>query len=234
MPGSGYSLQAFARKQQNRRPANWRWCWPFPAAARAPQRCPTACCWNCATRACASTARTCGCSTLVSLISSVSGGSFTSAYYGLYGERVFDDFEERFLRRDVEGALVRGLLNPLRWFSSYGRTEMAVDYYREALFGDATFADLATQRRTADADQQLRPRPRCALFLRAGVLQPAVLGPVELSGGARRHRVQRGAGAVRPGGGRELRRLHQVLARVVAARASAAGPWCRAADGRAR
>ncbi len=78
----------------------------------------------------------------VSLISSVSGGSFTSAYYGLYGERIFDDFEERFLRRDVEGALVRGLLNPARWFSSHGRTEMAVDYYQQVLFGQATFADL--------------------------------------------------------------------------------------------
>jgi NTE family protein len=78
----------------------------------------------------------------VSLISSVSGGSFTSAYYGLYGDRVFADFEQRFLRRDVEGALVRGLLDPLRWFSSRGRTEMAEDYYREVLFGDATFGDL--------------------------------------------------------------------------------------------
>ncbi|MBL8509312.1 MAG: patatin-like phospholipase family protein, partial [Chitinimonas sp.] len=78
----------------------------------------------------------------VNLISSVSGGSFTSSYYGLYGDRVFVDFEERFLRRDIEGALVRGLLNPLRWFSSRGRTEMAVDYYRQVLFGDATFQDL--------------------------------------------------------------------------------------------
>jgi NTE family protein len=78
----------------------------------------------------------------VGLITSVSGGSFTSAYYGLYGDRVFVDFEQRFLRRDIEGALVRGLFNPLRWFSSRGRTEMAVDYYRQVLFGDATFADL--------------------------------------------------------------------------------------------
>ncbi len=78
----------------------------------------------------------------ITLISSVSGGSFTSAYYGLYGDRVFEDFEQRFLRRDVEGALVRGLLSPARWFSSHGRTDMAVDYYREVLFGDATFADL--------------------------------------------------------------------------------------------
>ena len=78
----------------------------------------------------------------ISAISSVSGGSFTSAYYGLYGERLFVDFEDRFLRRDVEGALLRGLLNPLLWFSSRGRTEVAVAYYREALFGTATFADL--------------------------------------------------------------------------------------------
>jgi NTE family protein len=78
----------------------------------------------------------------ISLISSVSGGSFTSAYYGLYGDRLFVDFEERFLRRDVEGALIRGFLNPLRWFSSHGRTEMAVAYYQSTLFGEATFADL--------------------------------------------------------------------------------------------
>ena len=78
----------------------------------------------------------------VTVISSVSGGSFTSAYYGLYGNRIFVDYEERFLRSDVEGALLRGLLNPVRWFSSHGRTEMAVSYYQQSLFGDATFGDL--------------------------------------------------------------------------------------------
>ena len=78
----------------------------------------------------------------ISVISSVSGGSFTSAYYGLYGDRLFVDFEERFLHRDVEGALLRSLFNPLQWFSSYDRTEIAVAYYRQTLFGEATFADL--------------------------------------------------------------------------------------------
>jgi NTE family protein len=81
----------------------------------------------------------------ISVISSVSGGSFTSAYYGLYGDRLFVDFEERFLHRDVEGALLRSLFNPLQWFSSYDRTEIAVAYYRQTLFGDATFADLMRQ-----------------------------------------------------------------------------------------
>ena len=78
----------------------------------------------------------------VSAISSVSGGSFTSAYYGLYGDRLFVDFEERFLRQDVEGALLRGLFNPLILFSSRGRTEAAVAYYQKSLFGNATFSDL--------------------------------------------------------------------------------------------
>ncbi|MDX9835767.1 MAG: patatin-like phospholipase family protein, partial [Desulfobulbus sp.] len=33
----------------------------------------------------------------VSHISSVSGGSFTAAYYGLYGDKIFDTFESEFL-----------------------------------------------------------------------------------------------------------------------------------------
>ena len=92
----------------------------------------------------------------VSLIRSVSGGSFTSAYYGQYGDRVFVDFEQHFLRRDVEGPLIRGLLDPLRWFSSHGRTEMAVDYYRELLFGDATFDDLLERDGLLPGDSDLQ------------------------------------------------------------------------------
>lgn len=78
----------------------------------------------------------------VDRISSVSGGSFTAAYYGLHGDGIFEDFEEVFLRSDVEGALLRGLFNPLQWFSSKGRTEMAIDYYERHVFHGATFADM--------------------------------------------------------------------------------------------
>jgi NTE family protein len=78
----------------------------------------------------------------IGIISLVSGGRFTSAYFGLYGDRLFVDFEEHFLRRNVEGALLRGVLYTLQWFSSRDRTETAVAYYRQTLFGDATFADL--------------------------------------------------------------------------------------------
>ena len=78
----------------------------------------------------------------VDYISSVSGGSFTTAYYGLYRDRIFEDFEEDFLLRDVEGHLMWGLLNPLEWFRKGGRTEMAIRYYNKHIFHDATFADI--------------------------------------------------------------------------------------------
>ncbi len=78
----------------------------------------------------------------VDTISSVSGGSFTSAYYGLYGERIFTDFEDVFLRSDVQGTLMHSMFNPLEWFRSTGRTEMAVKYYEDVVFQDATFADM--------------------------------------------------------------------------------------------
>ena len=78
----------------------------------------------------------------IDTISSVSGGSFTSAYFGLYGDRIFDDFRERFLLQDIEGKLIRGLMNPMRWFSSVGRTEMAVKIYEREVFQGATFEDM--------------------------------------------------------------------------------------------
>jgi len=78
----------------------------------------------------------------IDVISSVSGGSFTAAYYGLYADKIFDDFEKVFLRHNVEKKLIRGVLNPLRWLTRRSRTEMAVDFYEKDLFHGATFGDL--------------------------------------------------------------------------------------------
>ena len=78
----------------------------------------------------------------VTHISSVSGGSFTSAYYGLYGDKIFSDYEDEFLLKDVEGYLTRSVLNPFHWFSRKGRTERSAEYYNKILFHDATFADM--------------------------------------------------------------------------------------------
>ncbi len=85
----------------------------------------------------------------VDLISSVSGGSFTAAYYGLYGQDIFNTYEDRFLKCDVEGDLVLELLKPSRWFklgsTYYDRSELAEDYYDRKLFKGATLGDLAAQ-----------------------------------------------------------------------------------------
>src|SRR5499427_7348710 len=82
----------------------------------------------------------------VDLITGVSGGSFTALAYGLYGEKIFADFEHGFLKRDVQGALVKRVLNPLNWgalwSTGWGRSELAADFYDEILFHGATYADL--------------------------------------------------------------------------------------------
>lgn len=82
----------------------------------------------------------------IDVISSVSGGSFTAAYYGLYGDRIFEDYESRFLRQNVQGALMWKLLNPINWIklgsSAYGKADLSAAYYDKILFNNATFADL--------------------------------------------------------------------------------------------
>ncbi len=83
----------------------------------------------------------------VDLITSVSGGSFTAAYYGLYGDQLFERFEDDFLRKDYVTEWIYGLASPLLWFSSQGRTDIATQLYESQLFRGATFADL--QRRDA-------------------------------------------------------------------------------------
>lgn len=83
----------------------------------------------------------------VDSVSSVSGGSFTATYFGLHGRRIFDDFYERFLRRNVQLALLFRLAIPWNWlrlFSPYwARSDLAAEYYDRQLFDGATFADLA-------------------------------------------------------------------------------------------
>ena len=82
----------------------------------------------------------------VDSISSVSGGSFTAAYYALYGDRIFEDFEERFLRRNIQRQLILQLFRPRTWFRLarrfFSRTELAVEVYDRELFGGAKFGDL--------------------------------------------------------------------------------------------
>jgi NTE family protein len=83
----------------------------------------------------------------VDVITGVSGGSFTALSYGLYGEELFDVYEQRFLKRNVQGELIARFFSPVNWASlwsnGYGRSELAAQLYDDVLFDGATFADLA-------------------------------------------------------------------------------------------
>lgn len=86
----------------------------------------------------------------VDVITSVSGGSFTAAYYGLHGDRIFEDFEDRFLRKNIQASLLLELLRPRSWFrlasKFLDRSELAINLYDERIFDRATFADLLAAR----------------------------------------------------------------------------------------
>ena len=78
----------------------------------------------------------------VDIISSISGGSFNAAYYGLHVDGLFETFEDTFLRYDIQGQLVKSVLNPFHWFGRKGRTQRSIEYYQKKIFHDATYADM--------------------------------------------------------------------------------------------
>jgi NTE family protein len=84
----------------------------------------------------------------VGIITGVSGGSFTALAFGLYGDQLFADYEQRFLKRNVQGEIISRALNPYYWgnlsSTGWGRSELAAELYDEILFNGATFADLDT------------------------------------------------------------------------------------------
>ncbi|HUL14095.1 MAG TPA: patatin-like phospholipase family protein [Methylococcaceae bacterium] len=87
----------------------------------------------------------------VDVISSVSGGSFTAAYYGLFGEGLFEKFEQAFLYKDIQGKLVGSLWSPVNWFRlaspTFGRIDLASELYDREIFDGKTYADLLRQGR---------------------------------------------------------------------------------------
>ena len=89
----------------------------------------------------------------VDVISSVSGGSFTSAYYGLNGDDIFEKggrFQKNFLYKDVEATMKWKLANPYNWMRLlspyFGRIEIADEVYQELLFDEKTFVDLGERK----------------------------------------------------------------------------------------
>ena len=82
----------------------------------------------------------------VDFISGVSGGSFPAAYYGLYRDRMFSQFEQDFLYDDTNSYIAGIYLLPWNWswlFSSgIGSNDYMDRVYDRTMFHGATFADL--------------------------------------------------------------------------------------------
>jgi NTE family protein len=81
----------------------------------------------------------------VDIINAVSGGSIVAAYYAVHRDRIFRDFESKFLYRDVEGELRNALVPNLPRLSQaqFSRGDLLAEYFDRELFDGATYADLA-------------------------------------------------------------------------------------------
>lgn len=86
----------------------------------------------------------------VDLISSVSGGSVTAAYFALEGANGFDKLENDFIRHNGIGELIKRALNPVTLArlstDTYSRLDVLVDYFDDSLFGDRKFTALKDRR----------------------------------------------------------------------------------------
>jgi NTE family protein len=95
----------------------------------------------------------------VDVISGVSGGSITAAYYAAFGESTFSEFKSRFLDRDFENDLITAALDPTNAFHLtspwYGRGNLLADQFDLLLFHGLNYGQL------------LAVRPRPALIVMA-------------------------------------------------------------------
>lgn len=83
----------------------------------------------------------------VDVITSVSGGSYTAAYYGIFGEQIFDSYARDFLRRDWQGELLSLAAHPINLLSlaspTFNRSDLVAVHLNQTLFKNATFADMS-------------------------------------------------------------------------------------------
>lgn len=85
----------------------------------------------------------------VDAISSVSGGSLPAGYYALFGDRIFEDFPDKVLYKDIQGNIIRQVLavrNYARLMSPFfSRTNLMAEDFDESIFEGKTFGDLAAR-----------------------------------------------------------------------------------------
>lgn len=86
----------------------------------------------------------------VDVLSGVSGGGVTAAYYAAYGKKTFKTFKQQFLLRDFQGELVKAALSPQNsyhlsspWF---GRGNILAEELDHVLFHGMTYGQLGNGR----------------------------------------------------------------------------------------
>jgi NTE family protein len=101
----------------------------------------------------------------IDLISAVSGGAFTAAYYALNGKEAFESYPSRFLNHDTEKDLWHKVLAPANWprlaKTEVSRSDLEVEYFDEDLFNGATVNDVMTRspRVIVSATDLVRAKP---------------------------------------------------------------------------
>ncbi|HUQ11402.1 MAG TPA: patatin-like phospholipase family protein [Steroidobacteraceae bacterium] len=85
----------------------------------------------------------------IDMISAVSGGAFTAAYYAMNGKETFDSYAPRFLNHDTEKDLWHKVLKPSSWGrlakTQVSRSDLEVEYFDQELFNGATVNDVMTR-----------------------------------------------------------------------------------------
>ena len=82
----------------------------------------------------------------IDVISGVSGGSITAAYFAAFGDQTFEDFKPKFLNHDFESDLISGALDPANSFHLtspwYGRGDLLADQFDGLLFHGMNYGEL--------------------------------------------------------------------------------------------
>ena len=144
----------------------------------------------------------------IDIMASVSGGSFPAAYYGLYRDKIFTDFEKDFLNQNIESYVWGTYLIPwhLGWLvdPDYGTNDRMAEVYDELMFHGATYADLLRAGRPMLAIDATDVDHGLAFPFIAGPVRPDLFGSLLLSAGARGGGLKRISGRLHADHAEEL------------------------------
>jgi NTE family protein len=86
----------------------------------------------------------------IDLVSGVSGGSITAAYFVAFPNEIFDDFKSKFLNRDFESDLLSAAIDPATTFHLtspwYGRGDLLAEQFDQLLFHGINYGQLLSRR----------------------------------------------------------------------------------------